>query len=115
MGARNVDLDSIAGWVRFTLPNPSKLDFHQLESTFASANYELHTIEVVVDAKHRRGSAGNQIVVQATGEEFAFSGAEAWTGSRRIHVMAEGWKEFEPKLVWVKPSSFGYQDADTGK
>ena len=46
MGALNVDLDSEAGWVRFSLYDAQQLDFAQLEDIFDSASYQLHDIEV---------------------------------------------------------------------
>ena len=112
MGAYSVDLDSEAGWVRFALGQAKEFNFHQLQDTFKSANYELFSIEVVVVAEHRRVYGKDSVVLGGSGQEFPFSGAEPWTGSRRIHALAEGWRQFEPRLVWTAPTS--YPDPDAG-
>lgn len=106
-GASNVDIDSIAGWVRFTLPQAQKFDFNQMFNTFDGANYKIYTIEVVVKAKYEASSSGPSVVLAGTGQTFPFEGAKQWSGTQRIHAMAVGWKQFAPKLVWIKPSVVG--------
>ena len=64
-------------------------------------NYELSTIELVVDAPHK--AAGGSAAV----ETFDFEAAEPWAGSRRIHATAQGWREFKPRLVWAQLSPEG--------
>lgn len=76
---------------------------------FEGANYELYTVELVVNAEYRGGSGSPTVVVAGSGQEFAFEGSEAWAGIRRIHAMVEGLRQFQTKLVWVKPTTFSGQ------
>ena len=78
-----------------------------MHEVFAGANYELYTVELVVDAKHKTVGGRGSVELSGSGQTFDFEGAESWDGSRRIHATAEGWREFQPKLVWTKPSSVG--------
>lgn len=108
-GASNVEIDSIEGWVRFAVPRSQDFDFNHMRDVFEGANYELFTVELVVNAKLQSGGGSATVVVEGSGQEFPFEGAEAWTGIQRIHAMVVGWRQFQPKLVWVKPTTFSGQ------
>lgn len=95
--------------MRFAIPRSQDFDFNHMRDVFEGANYELFTVELVVNAKLQSGGGSATVVVEGSGQEFPFEGAEAWTGIQRIHAMVVGWRQFQPKLVWVKPTTFSGQ------
>jgi len=70
-------------------------------------NYELSTIELVVDAPHKAAGGSAAVELSGSGHTFDFEAAEPWAGSRRIHATAQGWREFKPRLVWAQLSPEG--------
>ncbi len=95
--------------MRFAIPRSQDFDFNHMYDVFEGANYELYTIELVVNAKHSSGGGSASIVVEGSGQEFPFEGAEAWTGTQRVHATVVGWRQFQTKLVWVEPTTFSGQ------
>ena len=98
MGASHVDIDTEASWVRFSLQDPTLVDFRKVADVLASASYELVTIEVDLTGEVLAESGGAWLVVSGTGQRIPVEAESVDGGTRKIHAVVLGWNTDSPRL-----------------
>lgn len=102
LGARGINIDSLEGWVRFYLPEPTQIDVDKLGDAMAGASYELHGIEIGIKGKAVEDSGSLWFAVDGTGQRFPLQSRPDETADGKLYFVVEDWEESSPKL---KPTS----------
>jgi len=98
LGASHVDLDSEAGWVRFSLPEPVAVDFGQVADVLDSASYELHGIEIELTGTVVEESGSLWLVVDQTEQRLLLDARPPATVTRKIRSTVLDWQTDSPRL-----------------
>jgi hypothetical protein len=106
LGARDIDLDSEAGWVRFRLYQDRPLDLAGLPHLMERASYVLRGIELWTTGtlvKDHGGNGGGELSfkVAATGEVLPVQLGKLppRDGQIRVKATVTGWDTGEPRLT----------------
>ena len=98
MDASNVDMDTEAGWVRFSLQDPVQLDLLAVADVLESASYELLTIQIELSGEVVEDSGKRWLVVDQTGQRIPIDAKSATADARVVRAVVVGWKTNSPRL-----------------
>ena len=99
MGASNVDMDTEAGWVKFTLSAPQQLDFARLADVMDSASYKLTGMAVECSGRVLSESGQSYFVVDQSSQRFAVDAASAGIPAGAVRMTVVEWATGSPKIT----------------
>jgi len=109
VGAHAVALDTIDGIASYSLLEPRKIDFKELDKACKSASYQLVEIKLEAwgDVVSVAGKDGRYLKIRGTGQLFGISGNLPEGKVDALVGEITGWDGDSPMFNPVKPASGG--------
>ena len=91
-------MDTLAGYVAYTLREPRIIDFEAIEGAAEDAGYTIVELKLEFEGEIQRVSDGIWLEVSPTGQRFRLQEPVRHEGRMRVRTEASGWKDGDVRL-----------------